>query len=105
MLLQVRECSDYFHVVGVTRFEPAASTSQTQKHRFFASFCVLFRAFSSETRAFSCRKVHNSHVVRSRRWSKMWSGHLQRLFEIFGNRIQMLSFEPDLNAVRMLNIN
>ena len=39
-------------------------------------FCVILRAFSSETRAFSCHKVHNSHVVRSRRWSKVWSGQI-----------------------------
>ena len=67
-------------MVGMTGFEPATSWSQTQKHRFFASFCVLFRAFSSENRAFSsenrafsCHKVHSSHVVRSRKWSNLWS--------------------------------
>ena len=60
-------------LVGVTGFEPAASTSQTQKHRFFASFFVLFRAFSSENRAFSCHKVHNSHVVQTCKWSRLWS--------------------------------
>ena len=55
------------------RFEPVMSWSQTQKHRFFASFCVLFRAFSSETRAFTCCKVHNSHVVQTCKWSRLWS--------------------------------
>ena len=30
-LLQVRECSDYFHVVEMTGFEPAASASRTQR--------------------------------------------------------------------------
>ena len=60
-------------MVGVTGFEPAASTSQMQKHRFFASFCVLFRAFSSEICAFLYRKVHNSHVVRCCKWSRLWS--------------------------------
>ena len=60
-------------MVGVTGFEPAASTSQTQKHRFFASFCVLFRAFSSENRAFTCHKVHKFHTVRSCKWSRLWT--------------------------------
>ena len=60
-------------LVRVAGFEPTASCSQTQKHRFFASFCVLFRAFSSETRAFSCHKVHNSHVVQTCKWSRLWS--------------------------------
>ena len=64
------------NLVGATGFEPAASTSKTQKHRFFASFCVLFRVFSSEPRAFTCCKSHNFHVVRSRRWSKVWSGQI-----------------------------
>ena len=40
---------------------------------FFASFYVLFRAFSSETRAFSCHKVHISHVVQTCKWSRLWS--------------------------------
>ena len=31
------------NLVGVTGLEPAASTSQTARHRFFASFYVLFR--------------------------------------------------------------
>ena len=60
-------------LVGMTGFEPATSWSQTQKHRFFASFCVLFRAFSSENRAFTCYKVHNSHVVQTCKWSRLWS--------------------------------
>ena len=63
-------------MVGVTGFEPAASTSQTQKHRFFTSFYVLFRAFSSENRVFSCHKVHNSHVVQTCKWSRLWSGQI-----------------------------
>jgi hypothetical protein len=65
-------------MVGVTGFEPAASTSQTQKHRFFASFYVLFRAFSSETRAFMSCKVHNSHVVQTCKWSRLWSAPQNR---------------------------
>jgi len=60
-------------MVGVSGIEPAKSHSQTQKHRFFTSFCVLFRAFSSETRAFLYRKVHNSHVVQTCKWSRLWS--------------------------------
>ena len=66
------------NLVGVTGFEPAASTSQTQKHRFFASFCVLFCAFSSENRAFMCHKVHNSHVVQTCKWSRLWSAPQNR---------------------------
>ena len=62
-----------FVLVGISGFELATSWSQTQKHRFFASFCVLFLAFSSENRAFSCRNVHNSHVVQTCKWSKLWS--------------------------------
>ena len=81
-------------LVGVTGFEPAASTSQTARHRFFASFYVLFRAFSSETRAFSCRKVHISHVVQTCKWSRLWSRYSQGFFEIILNCIQMLSFKP-----------
>ena len=60
-------------MVEVTGLEPAASCSQTKKYRFFASFRVLFGAFLSEPRAFSCHKVHISHVVRSRKWSNLWS--------------------------------
>ena len=60
-------------MVGMTGFEPATSWSQTKKYRFFASFRVLLGAFLSEIRAFSCHKVHNSHVVRSRKWSRLWS--------------------------------
>ena len=60
-------------LVEVTGLEPAASCSQTARHRFFASFYVLFRAFSSETRAFLCREVHNSHVVQTCKWSRLWS--------------------------------
>ena len=60
-------------LVEVTGLEPAASCSQTQKHRFFASFYVLFRAFSSETRAFMCCKVHISHIVQTCKWSRLWS--------------------------------
>ena len=60
-------------LVEVTGLEPAASSSQTQKHRFFASFCVLFRAFSSENRAFSCGNVHKFHTVRICRWSRLCS--------------------------------
>ena len=60
-------------MVGMTGFEPSTSCSQTARHRFFASFYVLFGAFSSENRAFSCRKVHNSHVVQTCKWSRLWS--------------------------------
>ena len=60
-------------MVGVTGFEPAASTSQRKRQQSFASFWVLFGAFLSEIRAFSCRKVHNSHVVQTCKWSKLWS--------------------------------
>ncbi len=66
-------------MVGVAGFEPTASCSQTQKHRFFASFFVLFRAFSSENRAFLCCKVHNSHVVRCCKWSRLWSAPKSRI--------------------------
>ena len=62
-------------LVGVTGFEPAASTSQTLKYRFFPYFTRLFGAFVSENGAFRCSSSHCFHVVRSRRWSKMWSNY------------------------------
>ena len=60
-------------MVGVTGFEPAASTSQTLKCRFFLYFTRLYVAFVSENDAFGCSYKHCFHVVQSRRWSKMWS--------------------------------
>jgi len=61
------------HSVGQLMVGPSSIVSKTARHRFFASFCVLFRAFSSEIRAFSCRKVYNSHVVQTCKWSRLWS--------------------------------
>ena len=60
-------------MVGVTGFEPAASTSQTLKCRFFPYFTRLFGAFVSKINAFECSYKHCFHVVQSRRWSKLWS--------------------------------
>ena len=60
-------------LVGMTGFEPATSWSQTLKYRFFPYFTRLFGAFVSENGAFRCSSSHCFHVVRSRRWSKMWS--------------------------------
>ena len=60
-------------VVEVTGLEPAASCSQTLKCRFFAYSTRLFGAFVSENDAFVCSCKHCFHVVRSRRWSKVWS--------------------------------
>ena len=57
----------------MTGFEPATSCSQTLKCRFFAYSTRLFGAFVSENDAFGCSYKHCFHVVRSRRWSKMWS--------------------------------
>ena len=60
-------------MVGVTGFEPAASTSQTLKCRFFPYSTRIFGAFVSENDAFGCSPSHCFHVVQSRRWSKVWS--------------------------------
>ena len=60
-------------VVWVTRLELAASTSQTLKCRFFPYFIRLFGAFVSKNGAFGCSYKHCFHVVRRRRWSKVWS--------------------------------
>ena len=57
----------------MTGFEPAASTSQTQKCRFFPYFTRLFGAFVSENDAFGCSYKHCFHVVGLCRWSKLWS--------------------------------
>ena len=75
-------------MVGVTGFEPAASTSQTLKCRFFAYSTRLFGAFVSENDAFGCSCQHCFHIVRSRRWSKMWSS----------------SFRWDMDAIRKSRI-
>ena len=63
------------YLVEVTGLEPAASSSQTLKYRFFPYFTRLFGAFVSENGAFRCSSSHCFHVVRSRRWSKMWSNY------------------------------
>ena len=60
-------------LVEVTGLEPAASTSQTLKCRFFPYFIRLFGAFESKNDAFGCSCKHCFHVVRSCRWSKLWS--------------------------------
>ena len=65
-------------LVGMTGFEPATSCSQTLKSRFFAWFTRLFGAFESENGAFGCSCKHCFHVVRSRRWSKVWSSSFRR---------------------------
>ena len=75
-------------LVGMTGFEPATSCSQTLKSRFFAWFTRLFGAFESEIGAFGCSCKHCFHIVRSRRWSKVWSS----------------SFRWDQNAVRKSRI-
>ena len=72
----------------MTGFEPAASTSQTLKCRFFPYFTRLFVAFVSGNDAFGCSCQHCFHVVRSRRWSKMWS----------------CSFRWDMDAIRKSKI-
>ena len=60
-------------LVGMTGFEPATSCSQTLKCRFFPYSTRLFGAFVSENDAFGCSYKHCFHVVRSCRWSKVWS--------------------------------
>ena len=62
-------------MVGMTGFEPATSCSHTLKYRFFPYFTRLFGTFVSENGAFRCSSSHCFHVVRSRRWSKMWSNY------------------------------
>ena len=64
------------NLVEVTGLEPAASCSQTQKCRFFPYFTRLFGAFVSEINAFGCSCQHCFHVVRSCRWSNLWSSSL-----------------------------
>ena len=86
--------SPFFLLVGVTGFEPAASTSQRKRQQSFASFWVLFGAFLSENRAFSCRKVHNSHVVQTCKWSKLWSDLKSHIICPTSNEPQAL-FEVD----------
>ena len=61
------------NLVGVTRLERAIPASQTNLHRFFPWFTRLFGAFVSKNDAFGCSYKHCFHVVRSRRWSKLWS--------------------------------
>ena len=65
-------------LVEVTGFEPTTSTSRTLKYRFFPYSTRLFRAFVSENDAFRCSHSHCFHIVRSRRWSKVWSSRLYR---------------------------
>ena len=60
-------------MVGMTGFEPATSCSQRNLSRFFPWFTRLFGAFVSEIDAFGCSPSHCFHVVRIRRWSKVWS--------------------------------
>ena len=60
-------------LVEVTGLEPAASSSQRNLSRFFPWFTRLFGAFESEIDAFGCSYKHCFHVVRSCRWSKLWS--------------------------------
>ena len=67
-------------LVGVTGFEPAASTSQTLKCRFFPYSTRLFEAFASEINAFVCSYKHCFHVVRNRRWSTLWSKSKLHIF-------------------------
>ena len=62
-----------FFALLVFRSGGVCSRSQTLKCRFFPYFTRLFGAFVSETRAFSCHKVHNSHVVQTCKWSRLWS--------------------------------
>ena len=63
----------FIFLVEVTRFELATSTSRTNLHRFFPWFTRLFGAFESKNDAFGCSYKHCFHVVRSCRWSKLWS--------------------------------
>ena len=60
-------------MVGATGLKPAAWWPQRNIYRFFAWFTRLFGAFVSEIGAFGCSYSHCFHVVRSRRWSKLWS--------------------------------
>ena len=64
----------------MTGFEPATSCSQTLKCRFFPYFTRLFGAFVSEINAFGCSCQHCFHVVRSRRWSTLWSESKLHIF-------------------------
>ena len=75
-----RTSLSFVFLVGVTGFEPAASTSQTQKCRFFPYSIRLFGAFVSEINAFVCSFKHCFHVVRNRRWSTLWSESKLHIF-------------------------
>ena len=78
-------------MVGVTGFEPAASTSQTLKCRFFPYSIRLFGAFVSEINAFVCSFKHCFHVVRNRRWSRLWS---ESKLHIFSHLARAVSSAP-----------
>ena len=60
-------------LVGMTGVEPAWASSQTLKTWFFTWFYGLFGAFASRLTAFVCSSRHKIRVVRSRKWSKVWS--------------------------------
>ena len=60
-------------LVEVRRLELRASWSQTLKTWFFTWFYGLFGAFASGLTAFVCSLRHKIRVVRSRKWSKVWS--------------------------------
>lgn len=60
-------------LVGMTGVEPAWTCSQTLKTWFFTWFYGLFGAFASGLTAFVCSSRHKIRVVRSRKWSRMWS--------------------------------
>ena len=82
-------------LVGVTGFEPAASTSQRNLSRFFPWFTRLFGAFESEIDAFGCSYKHCFHVVRSCRWSKLWSSPFRWDMDAIGKsriRLRINSF-------------
>ena len=82
-------------MVGVTGFESAASTSQTLTSRFFPYFTRLFGAFESKNDAFGCSCKHCFHVVRSCRWSKLWSSPFRWDMDAIGKsriRLRINSF-------------
>ena len=60
-------------MVEVRRFELRASWTRMPNRQFLPSFPLILTPFLSENHAFVTSCEHCFHLVRSRRWSKVWS--------------------------------
>ena len=66
-------------LVGVTGFEPATSWTRSVKTLSNKDFLMILGVLESENNAFGCSRSHCVHVVRSGRWSKVWSTPLNHI--------------------------